>query len=115
MTAADKVSPAPPGSSTQTSSATPVASGEESCGCESPIPEVLAIVNGVKLGLRDIDTPDGQLEGQRRKAEAEVIEARQRELERQVHAKLFDAEAKKRGVTTVKLLDEEVNAKVAQP
>jgi protein-disulfide isomerase len=112
---ADKVSPAPSVSSTQTSSATRVAGGEESCGCESPIPEVLAIVNGVKLGLRDIDTPDGQLEGQRRKAEAEVIEARQRELERQVHAKLFDAEAKKRGVTTTKLLNEEVDAKVAQP
>ncbi|MDQ3686016.1 MAG: thioredoxin domain-containing protein [Acidobacteriota bacterium] len=115
VTAADKVSPAPPVSSTQTSSATPVASGEELCGCESPIPEVLAIVNGVKLGLRDIDTPDGELEDQRRRAEAEVIAARQRELERQVHAKLFDAEAKKRGITTMKLLDEEVNAKVAQP
>jgi protein-disulfide isomerase len=107
-------SPAPP-ASTQTPSAPSNVGNEDSCGCESPIPEVLAIVNGVKLGLRDIDTPDGQLEDERRKAEAEVIAARQRELERQVHAKLFDAEAKKRGVTTVKLLDEEVNAKVAQP
>jgi len=112
VTSAGGESPAPP-ASTQIPS-TNIAN-EESCGCESPIPEVLAIVNGVKLGLRDIDTPDGQLENQRRKAEAEVIAARQRELERQVHAKLFDAEAKKRGVTTIKLLDEEVNAKVTQP
>lgn len=89
--------------------------GEESCGCESPIPEVLAVVNGAKLTLRDIDTPDGQLENERRKLEAGVIAARQREFESQIHTKLFDAEAKRRGVTTTKLLDGEVNAKTAAP
>ncbi len=88
---------------------------EDSCGCESPTPDVLAIVNGVKLTMKDIDTPETKLSEQTAKLESQVITARQQQLDLQVNAKLFDAEAKKRGITTAKLLEQEVAAKVVEP
>ena len=88
---------------------------EDSCGCESPTPDVLAIVNGVKLTMKDIDTPETKLSEQTAKLESQVITARQQQLDLQVNAKLFDAEAKKRGIITAKLLEQEVAAKVVEP
>ncbi|MET0648407.1 MAG: thioredoxin domain-containing protein [Pyrinomonadaceae bacterium] len=85
----------------------------EDCGCETaPLPEVLAVVNGVKLTPKDI----GQQTRERvAEIQRQVIDARRAELDLQINSILLDAEAKKRGVTTTKILEDEVIAKAAAP
>lgn len=85
----------------------------ESCACEGePLPEVVATVNGVRITKQDIDTPTRkQIDDMQRN----VVEARQRELDLQINSRLLEAEAKKRGTTTAKLLEQEIVAKVAEP
>ncbi|HEX6183861.1 MAG TPA: thioredoxin domain-containing protein [Pyrinomonadaceae bacterium] len=83
------------------------------CACEaSPLPEVLANVNGVTVTRRDI-SPDVQ----KRVADLQqqVVEARRRELDLQINSALLEAEAKKRGVTAAKLLEAEVLARTQEP
>ena len=85
----------------------------EDCGCEQkPLPEVLAVVNGVKITKGDLSPEMRARVGQ---LEQQVIEARQRELDLQINSILLEAEAKKRGVSTTKLLDDEVVAKATEP
>jgi len=92
---------------------TPAPMQAEDCGCEGePLPEVVATVNGVKINKQDIDSP---VKAQIDELKKSVIEARQRELDLQINSKLLEAEAKKRGMTTAKLLEEEVAAKVREP
>ena len=80
----------------------------ESCACESQnLPDILAIVNGVRIGTRDIERTTGESV---RNLQKEVIEARKRELDLLINSKLLASEAKKRGITTVKLLEQEVVA-----
>ncbi|HEX8070181.1 MAG TPA: thioredoxin domain-containing protein [Pyrinomonadaceae bacterium] len=89
------------------------ATGEEDCGCDAgPLPEVLAVVNGVRLTRTDLSA---ETEQRVRELRQQVIEARKRELDLQINSKLLDAEAKKRGVTAAKLLEQEVVAKAAAP
>jgi protein-disulfide isomerase len=85
----------------------------ESCGCEGePLPEVVAVVNGVRITKQDIETPiRNQIDEMRRN----VVEARQRELELQINSRLLEAEAKKRAKPTTKLLEEEIVAKAVEP
>jgi protein-disulfide isomerase len=85
----------------------------EDCACESQIlPDALAIVNGVRITRRDIEKatekPVNQLQRQ-------VIEARNRELDLQINSRLLAIEAKKRGISTTKLLEQEVVAKAKEP
>jgi protein-disulfide isomerase len=83
------------------------------CACEDkPLPEVLATVNGVKVSRLDISP-----EVRKRVAELQqqVVEARRRELDLQINSALLEAEAKKRGTTTVKLLEAEVVSRVQEP
>lgn len=85
----------------------------QDCGCESkPLPEVLSIVNGVKITVKDLDA-----DTQSRVAELkrQVVEARKAELDLQINSKLLEAEAKKRTVSSSKLLEEEVVKKAAEP
>jgi hypothetical protein len=83
------------------------------CGCEAQsLPETLAIVNGVKITAKDINKSIGDSVSQ---LQQQVIEARKRELDLMINSKLLALEAKKRGVSTVKLLDDEVVAKVQKP
>lgn len=98
-------SPAPP----VVSAAAPV----DSCGCEGEaLPDVLAVVNGVRITKQDIEaTTKKQVDELQRN----VIEARQRELDLQINSRLLEAEAKKRGKPTTKLLDEEIVSKVVEP
>lgn len=85
----------------------------EDCACESQVlPSVLAIVNGVTITPRDIEKSTSE---RVRNLQIQVIEARKRELDLQINSKLLAAEAKKRGVTTAKLLEQEVVAKVKAP
>ena len=83
------------------------------CGCEStPLPEVLATVNGVKVTRQEISP-----EARKRVADLQqqVVEARRRELDLQINSALLESEAKRRGVSAAKLLEAEVVAKTPEP
>ena len=85
----------------------------EDCACESQVlPATLAIVNGVTITARDIEKATGDPV---RNLQSQVIEARKRELDLVINSKLLALEAKKRGITTAKLLEQEVVAKVNAP
>jgi protein-disulfide isomerase len=86
---------------------------EETCECEEKAPtDVLAVVNGVRITTRDIDQ---QIKDQITDFHLQVIEARKRELDLQINSKLLESEAKKRGISSAKLLDQEIVAKVKEP
>ena len=88
-------------------------SATEDCACESQVlPTTLAIVNGIKITARDIEKTTGESV---RNLQKEVTEARKRELDLLINSKLLAIEAKKRGTTTVKLLEQEVVAKIKAP
>ena len=85
----------------------------EDCACESQIlPEAAAIVNGVKITSNDLKKATGESVSQ---LQRQVIEARKRELDLTINSRLLDLEAKKRGITTTKLLEQEVVSKVKRP
>ena len=82
----------------------------QDCACESQVlPETLAIVNGVKITSSDIKKSTGD---QVTQLQQQVIEARKRELDLIINSKLLEREAKQRGLSTMKLLEQEVVAKV---
>jgi protein-disulfide isomerase len=85
----------------------------EDCLCESQVlPEALAIVNGIRITRGDIEraTKDQVTQLQR-----QVVEARKRELDLQVNSRLLAIEAKRRGISANKLIEQEVLAKVKEP
>ena len=84
-----------------------------SCGCEDkPQINVLAVVNGKKITKQDLSI---NTKTQVSIAQDEVISARNVALALLINDKLLAAEAKRRGLTPAKLLDEEVKAKIIQP
>jgi hypothetical protein len=90
-----------------------VSAQAQNCACEAQVlPETLAIVNGVKITASDINKSVGESVSQ---LQQQVIQARKHELDLMINSKLLALEAKKRGVSTVKLLDDEVVAKVKKP
>ena len=85
----------------------------DDCACESQsLAETLAVVNGVKISTNDIRKATVDSVSQ---LQQQVIDARKRELDLMINSKLLTLEAKKRGVTTTKLLEQEVVAKVKRP
>ena len=83
------------------------------CGCEDkPQVSVLAVVNGVKITKQDLSI---ETRTQINLVQESVITARSHALNQQIAKMLLEAEAKKRGLTTSKLLELEVNAKVVKP
>ena len=85
----------------------------DDCACESQVlPATLAIVNGVTISARDIEKATGDAV---RKLQQQVVDARKQELDLLINSKLLAMEAQKRGVTTTKLLEQEVVAKVVPP
>jgi protein-disulfide isomerase len=115
QTPAAKTTPAQGAQQQQTSTAQPSAqtAQAEDCGCEAgPVPEVLAAVNGVKITRADLSP---QAQQQVADLQQNVVEARRRELDLQINSILLDAEAKKRGLSTTKLLEAEVIAKTQEP
>jgi protein-disulfide isomerase len=83
------------------------------CGCEDkPLPDVLAIVNGVKITKQDLSAETRQRIEQ---LQRDVVEARQRELDLQIDSILLEAEAKKRQVSPSQVLKDEVVTKVQAP
>lgn len=85
----------------------------DDCACESQVlPATLAIVNGVTISARDVEKATAESV---RNLQRQVVEARKRELDLMINSKLLAAEAKKRGLSTTKLLEKDVIAKVTPP
>jgi protein-disulfide isomerase len=85
----------------------------QDCGCEDkPLPEVLSVVNGVKITKQDLSLETRSRVGQ---LQQQVIDARARELDLQIDSMLLESEAKKRGVSPSQLVKDEVIAKVQSP
>ena len=79
---------------------------------DASLPEVLAVVNGVKITAKDFDADtNARIEALKQ----QVIEARKLELNLQINSMLLEAEARKRGVPTSKILQDEVVSKVTAP
>ncbi|MCA1592997.1 MAG: hypothetical protein LC754_10180 [Acidobacteria bacterium] len=95
----------------QTAAAT--AEVAEDCGCEvRDATDVLAVVNGVKVSNNEIEEQTRESVGGIKR---QVIEARKHEVDLQINTRLLNAEAKRRGLTPVKLVEAEVISKVAEP
>ena len=91
----------------------PLAAQVSDCGCEDkPLPEIIGVVNGVKITKQDL-TPETRSRVEQ--LQRQVVEARQRELDLQIDSLLLESEAKKRGVTPSQLIKDEVIAKVQTP
>ena len=85
----------------------------EDCACESQVlPEALATVNGVRITARDIEKATRDSVGQ---LQHQVVEAQKRELDLLINSRLLSIEAKKRGISTTKLLEEEILKKATAP
>ena len=93
--------------------AVPVVAQTSDCGCEDkPLPEILSVVNGVKITKQDL-SPETRTRVEQ--LQRQVVDARARELDLQIDSILLQAEARKRGVTPSQLIKDEVIAKVQTP
>lgn len=91
----------------------PVAAQVSDCGCEDkPLPEVLSVVNGVKISKNDLNP---ETRARVEELQRQVVEARQRELDLQIDSILLESEAKKRGVTPSQVIKDDVIARVQTP
>lgn len=91
----------------------PLAAQTVDCGCEDkPLPEILGVVNGVKITKADL-TPETRSRVE--ELQRQVVEARSHELDLQIDSLLLESEAKKRGVTPSQVIKDEVIAKVQTP
>lgn len=115
QTAPSQPTPKPAPAAPQTAPAAPATPEKiaADCGCEAaPLPEVLATVNGLRIGKNDLSPELRQRVAQ---LQQQVIVARARELELQINSALLEAEAKRLGVTTQQVLRTEVVAKTKEP
>ena len=87
---------------------------EEDCGCEATnIPaDVAGIANGVTITAKEIAD---HIKDERDGLQKRVVESRRRELNLQINSRLLEAEARKKGTTPTKLIEQEIVAKVQQP
>ena len=91
----------------------PLAAQTVDCGCEDkPLPEILGVVNGVKITKADL-TPETRSRVE--ELQRQVVEARSHELDLQIDSLLLESEAKKRGVTPSQVIKDDVIAKVQTP
>jgi hypothetical protein len=96
----------------ETSKAT-TANAVADCGCEDkPLPEVIGVVNGVKITKQDL-SPETRARVEQ--LQRQIIAARQRELDLQIDSMLLESEAKKRGVSQSQVIKDEIIAKVQEP
>ena len=83
------------------------------CGCEDkPLPEIIGVVNGVKITKQDL-SPETRARVEQ--LQKQVIDARERELDLQIDSILLESEAKKRGVSPSQVIKDDVIAKVQTP
>ncbi|MEK6287928.1 MAG: thioredoxin domain-containing protein [Acidobacteriota bacterium] len=86
---------------------------KEDCGCEVKAPpDVLAVVNGVKVAAKDVDE---RLKDRIQELQNQVIEARRRQLDLEINSRLLEGEAKRLGITPDALLEREVSQKIKEP
>jgi protein-disulfide isomerase len=85
---------------------------EEDCGCDSKAPtDVAAMVNGAKVTFKDVDDP---IKDRLTELQKQVSSARSDALNREIAARLFQSEARRRGITVDKL-EAEINARAQEP
>src|SRR5438477_8317495 len=84
----------------------------DACDCEVQRPETLAVVNGVKISAADVDAAAAEDLAQVR---SQADDARGKTLQNLIDIKLLDQEAKRRGISRVKLVQSEVYEKVPDP
>jgi protein-disulfide isomerase len=83
------------------------------CGCEDkPLPEVIGVVNGVKITKQDLSP---ETRSRVEQLQRQVVDARARELDLQIDSMLLEAEAKKRGVSPSQVIKDEVITKIQAP
>jgi protein-disulfide isomerase len=90
---------------------TPAASSDD-CGCAGERPDVLAVVNGVKIPASDVETA---LKDRDYPTWGDVEDTRQGMYSYLIDAQLIDREARRRGVALSSLMQTEVYAKVKEP
>ncbi len=91
----------------------PAQEKKEDCGCDAKAPpDVLAIVNGVNVAIKDVDEP---IKDRVQELQNQVIEARKRQLDVEINTRLLEAEAARLGTTADKLVEREVAQKTKQP
>ena len=91
----------------------PLSAQTVDCGCEDkPLPEIIGVVNGVKITKQDL-SPETRARVEQ--LQKQVVDARQRELDLQIDSILLESEAKRRGVSPSQVIKDEVIAKVPQP
>lgn len=96
-----------------TEAAKPADKKDADCGCESQAPPgVLAIVNGVKIGIKDVDEP---IKERLAAFQNQVVEARNRQLDLEINSRLLEAEARRLRTTPEKLLARDVGNKAKEP
>lgn len=86
----------------------------DNCGCETaPLPDVVVIINGARLKPADVFSDATQ----KKIADLQqaVIEERKNELQLLINSRLLDTEARKRGMSSTRLVKQEVTSKVAEP
>ncbi|MBI3651228.1 MAG: thioredoxin domain-containing protein [Acidobacteria bacterium] len=114
QTTGAKPNPASPQKPATTTAPPAATNKKEDCGCEAktPAPDVFATVNGIKISAKEIEDP---LKEKVKEIQNSVVEARKRELDVQINTRLLNLEAKKRGITTSKLIEQEILSKVKEP
>jgi protein-disulfide isomerase len=99
--------------STETQPSKPAEKKQEDCGCEAKTPpDVLATVGGVKILVKDVDE---SINDRIKELQSQVIEARKRQLDLEINSRLLEAEAKRLGITSERLLEREISEKVKEP
>lgn len=90
------------------------ATKQEDCGCDaSNTPtDTAGVVNAVKITFKDLDEP---MKDQIAALRKQVIDARRRELNLQINSRLLEAEARRQGTTSTKLVEQEIIAKSKEP
>lgn len=88
-------------------------SNTEDCGCDQkPAGDLLAMVNGVKITIKDAEE---RIKDKVADLHQQVIEARKREVDLRINTRLLESEAKKRGVSAAKVIDQEIISKAKEP
>src|SRR4051794_40260268 len=85
---------------------------QQSCDCEAEKPVTLAVVNDVPIPTSTVEADAAPLVGPIQQLMDQV---RERALQSLITNRLIDLEATKRGVSTTKLIQDEVVGKAGEP
>jgi protein-disulfide isomerase len=85
---------------------------DEDCGCDGKGPtDAAAVVNGAKITFKDVDEP---IKAQVEELQKQITGARKAALDELVAAKLFEAEAKRQGIS-VEDLESRIRTRAKEP